>query len=266
MKKTSELTKKPTVEEVVTEQPVKKRGPIAYSLILVIQTFVAFVGAQVIAPTLIAFAVLTGGVKSGDLLKFMDTFAMRFVLILAIEFLAVIGISYLVKRRQWTWKDIGINRKPNWHDLWQGSYIYAIYFAIFLAVYALERASGLINTEQAQQLGFNNAKGPVLILVFVSLVILPPIAEEIIFRGFLFKGLRKRLVYVKAALITSLLFGVAHLEFGNGGPLNWAAAIDTFTLSMILTYATERYKSIWPAMIAHSLKNAIAFVLLFLLK
>ena len=191
---------------------------------------------------------------------------MRFLLILSIEVLTLWGISLLVNRRKWTWKDIGLGRKPHLRDLGQGALTYVAYFVIFIFVYMVEQASGLINTEQAQQLGFDNVTGPMLVFVFISLVILPPIAEEIVFRGFIFKGLRKRLPYIQTALITSVLFGIAHLEFGNGGPLNWAAAIDTFTLSMLLTYATERYKSIWPAMIAHMLKNLIAFSLLFLAK
>jgi membrane protease YdiL (CAAX protease family) len=59
------------------------------------------------------------------------------------------------------------------------------------------------------------------------------------------------------------LFGVAHLQFGSGAPLLWVAALDTFTLSIVLCYLREKTGSVWAGVFLHAIKNAIAFVALF---
>jgi membrane protease YdiL (CAAX protease family) len=95
-------------------------------------------------------------------------------------------------------------------------------------------------------------------------VVLPPVVEETVFRGFLFTGIRNRLKPVAAALITSLLFAVPHLlESGQSGSLLWVAGIDTFTLSLVLCYLRHKTDSLWPGIFLHALKNGIAFVALY---
>jgi len=121
-----------------------------------------------------------------------------------------------------------------------------------------------INYNQKQDLGFNSVAGSnQMVLVFISLVILPPIAEEIMMRGLLFSGLRTRLKLLPAMVITSALFAVAHLEFGSGNALLWTAAMDTFILSLVLCFLREKTHSLIPGMILHGLKNCIAFVYLY---
>jgi hypothetical protein len=94
---------------------------------------------------------------------------------------------------------------------------------------------------------------------------LPPFAEEIMFRGFLFSGLKKKLPVIWAALFTSLLFAVPHLlESGSGGLL-WIAGIDTFILSMVLCWLRQKTDRLYAGMGLHALKNFIAFATLYLL-
>ena len=100
-------------------------------------------------------------------------------------------------------------------------------------------------------------------LVFISLVLLPPVVEEIVARGFLYTGLRSKLPKIVAALITSALFAAAHLQWGSGAPLLWVAALDTFTLSLVLVYLREKTGGLAASMGVHMLKNGLAFVVLF---
>ncbi len=233
----------------------------------VLSAVFVFFGAQLVAPFLLAFVVLSFNRHGQTLTKlFESNVYIHFLLILLIEVVTIWGVMVLFRIRKWSWATIGLGRRPVWGDLARGIQVYGIYFLIFIAVYALERATHLININQSQQLGFDNTHGIQLIAVFFSLVILPPIAEEIIFRGYIFMGLRKKLPFIYSALITSALFGIAHLEFGSGQPLNWAAAIDTFTLSCVLTYAVEKNRSLWPNMVVHAMKNLLAFMLVFVIK
>ena len=100
-------------------------------------------------------------------------------------------------------------------------------------------------------------------MTFASLVVLTPVAEEIMFRGFLFSSFRVRMRVRYAILLTNILFGIAHLQFGNGAPLLWIAAIDTFTLSCFLCYLREKTGSVWASVMLHAIKNLVAFIALY---
>jgi len=119
-----------------------------------------------------------------------------------------------------------------------------------------------INLGQKQELGFDQlfTSGQKL-LALVSLVVLPPIIEETVFRGFLFSGLRKKCNFIVAALVTSVLFASLHLLASSQGPL-WIAGLDTFVLSLVLCYLREKTGALWAPMMLHALKNVIAFTIL----
>lgn len=194
--------------------------------------------------------------------------AFQFLFILCIEVITV-GLLYLfMKRRKIAWSLIGLV-KPKIRDIGYALAGFGVYFAIyaFIVFNLVEALFPQVDTDQAQQLGFDTASsGPVLIFVFLSLVILPPLVEEILVRGFLFTGLRQRMHVFVAAIITSVIFAVAHLQWGSGAPLLWAAAADTFTLSMILVWLRQKTGSLWPGIGVHFIKNGIAFLALFVFK
>ena len=94
-----------------------------------------------------------------------------------------------------------------------------------------------------------------LLAAFVALVIVPPICEEIAYRGWLYGKLRSRWGFVMSSLLVSLTFAVLH------APLN--AAIVAFVLSFVDCGLREITGSVYASMIMHMLKNGIAFWLLY---
>jgi len=94
-----------------------------------------------------------------------------------------------------------------------------------------------------------------LVLAFIGLVVLPPIAEEMLFRGFLYRGLAKRLPKILSALITSGLFALLHFQ--------WNVSLDVFVLSLVLIALYEKTKNLWVCVGLHAIKNGIAFLALF---
>ena len=250
------------------EQSVKSPSVFSHSLLVLGTTLVAFLGSQIIGPSLIAIvAIVFFRVNENKIVDQLDNNVyLRFLTILVVEVLSIWIIFKILHHRKKKRSEIGLSSKPTKQDVWKGIKTYGIYFLIYIAVLVVVTKLKIINTNQEQQLGFGKPHGMELIFTFFALVILPPIAEEIMFRGYLFFGLKEKMKPLYAGIITSLLFGAAHLEFGTGSPLNWAAAIDTFTLSCVLVYAANKYKSIWPGMVTHALKNFVAFVLLFLIK
>lgn len=158
---------------------------------------------------------------------------------------------------------LGLRWRPRWRDLGYAVGGVVVYFAVYMAFFGIINALIPVDTSQQQAVGFDHAKGGALVLAFMSLVILPPIVEEITFRGFLFSGMKRRFGVVAGAVVTSLLFAAPHLLTGKDSLL-WVAAIDTFSLSLVLCYLREKTGSIYAPMIVHALKNSIAFLALFI--
>ena len=90
----------------------------------------------------------------------------------------------------------------------------------------------------------------------MTLVIVAPIAEEVLFRGYLYGKLKGYVPAIWAALATSLLFGIAHFQ--------WTVGIDVFILSMFLCGLRSLTGSIWAGILVHILKNALAYYILFI--
>ncbi|MES2971543.1 MAG: type II CAAX endopeptidase family protein [Patescibacteria group bacterium] len=173
-------------------------------------------------------------------------------------------ISLLLKSRGATFKNIGLNR-PQLKYIAYAFNGFVVYFVLYLIGRAL---IGLlipaIDVVQDQDIGFQSGtQGASLILVFASLAIFPPLAEEIVMRGFLYGGLRTRLTFPVATIITSLIFGAAHLGGGKESLL-WLVAVDTFILSLVMCYLREKTNSLWPPIFLHMIKNTLAFSVLFI--
>lgn len=170
-----------------------------------------------------------------------------------------LSLSTIKKYIQASWRAIGLFL-PKTKDLVRVIPALFLYFLISLAITSLAiKFVPNFNVEQAQDVGFNNIKQPLeFIAGFLTLVILTPIFEETVFRGMLFKGLRRRLPFWLSAAVTSLIFAAAHMQLN--------VAIDTFALGLILCYLVERSSSVVPAILLHALKNGLAFTLLFIIK
>ena len=190
----------------------------------------------------------------------------QFVFILLAEAFTIGAIYLFLRRHRLTLAVIGLKR-PRWRDLGYGlAAVPAYYLLYLLTVGVVSHFIPSLNVNQQQDIGFTNVHGTVqLVLTFISLVVLPPLAEEIMVRGFLYSTLKKAMPTIWAVLATSALFAAAHLpEGGAAGPL-YIAALDTFVLSLVLIYLREQTGSLWASITLHATKNGIAFVALFAL-
>ena len=178
----------------------------------------------------------------------------QFFYVLIAEALTFGGIYAFMRSRKVPLSAIGL-RKPRWSDPAYGLLALPLYYLSYVIIVAI--ASQIVpslNINQAQQIGFSNAHGFALLTVtFISLVVLPPFVEEIMMRGFLYTSLKKGMPQIGAALVTSAIFASAHLQAGSGAPLLWIAAIDTFTLSIFLSYIREKTNGLWGSMTLHAL-------------
>ncbi|MEO6513680.1 MAG: type II CAAX endopeptidase family protein [Candidatus Saccharimonadales bacterium] len=190
----------------------------------------------------------------------------QFFYILVAETLTMLALMFMLRFFKWTWRTIGLTT-PKVRHILLGILAVIPYFIIYLLIVtAVSHFYPSLNVDQKQEIGFDSTKGALqLALVFISLVILPPLVEEIMMRGFLYSGVRKMFGRVISAIIVSALFGIAHLaEGGAAGPL-WIGALDTFALSLVLVSLREITGNLWAGITLHAVKNGVAFVSLFIL-
>jgi uncharacterized protein len=107
-----------------------------------------------------------------------------------------------------------------------------------------------------------NSSTAALIATTIFVCLVAPIAEELIFRGFIFGALRRIRLPIGgehagtwlAAVITGVLFGAAHV----GGTATAGQLIQLGFLGFVLCLLRWRTGSLYPGMALHSLNNALA--------
>lgn len=99
------------------------------------------------------------------------------------------------------------------------------------------------------QLLIRGGKSPLgLVVVFLLVAVIAPVAEEILFRGVVFSGLRDSWGEGWAIAVSSVLFGVMHLQ-----PL---LMIPTAILGVLLAKTFSATRSLWASIALHSAYNA----------
>jgi membrane protease YdiL (CAAX protease family) len=178
------------------------------------------------------------------------------LVITALSSTIMLAVLWLFLRsKQFKIRDFGFKR-PKFRDVGFAVLAYIGYFATFvIAVYSIIALVPSFNSDQAQDIGFVGASGWQLILAFIGLVIIAPISEEIFFRGFLYRGLRRSWPMWLAAIGTSALFALAHGQ--------WNVGVDVFILSMFLILVYQKTGNLWLNIGMHATKNLIAFLFLF---
>lgn len=84
----------------------------------------------------------------------------------------------------------------------------------------------------------------------ISLVILVPICEELVFRGLIFKRLRENSTFRRAAFHSAFVFGLIHM--------NLVQMLYGFAMGMVFAYVYEKYGSIKAPILAHMGANFIS--------
>lgn len=179
-------------------------------------------------------------------------------LVYLLTLVIIIGVPLKLFRDRTTKENLGLTRLPNWTDilLAPASFVlYTIIAAVLLAV-----VTGLFpdfDVNQDQDVGFANlSQYYEYVLAFITLVIIAPIAEEVLVRGYLYGKMRAATGLVIAAIVTSLLFSLMHFQ--------WNVALNVLPLGLVMVGLREMTGSIWAGIFLHMLKNGVAYYLLFI--
>jgi uncharacterized protein len=104
--------------------------------------------------------------------------------------------------------------------------------------------------------GFNKVALDELVVTYaimpINIVIIAPIIEEIVYRKVMFGWLTKRYHFWVAAIISSLIFAVGHLDLTR--------IVTYFIIGIILCWYYQRSKSIMVPIFAHITLNLISVI------
>jgi len=98
----------------------------------------------------------------------------------------------------------------------------------------------------------------ILVFLMIQIIILAPIAEEFLFRGFIYRWVRKRFNFFLSALLTSLIFALLHRTAKDILPLT--------ILSFGLCYAYEKTNRISSPIFIHFFHNSLTTIALTIVK
>lgn len=171
----------------------------------------------------------------------------------------VVGMPVWLKKSKYRFTDFKLKGLMTWTDIGltlAGMVMYIILAAVFFSI--VQAVFPGFNMEQVQDIGFNKRLNEPYqyYLALITLVIMAPVAEEMLFRGYFFSKLRNISSFWVTAIIVSLVFGLVHGA--------WNVAIDVFALSLVLCYLREITDSIWAPILLHMTKNGIAYFVLFI--
>lgn len=119
-------------------------------------------------------------------------------------------------------------------------------YFVFAALYSV-----LITPPEQEDIA--EAFGPLPVQILL-IVVAAPLSEELLFRGYLFSGLREKLSRWPAALIAGAVFGSLHALTGI------SAVPQLILFGVILCLLFEKTGSIVPGIILHVLNNSAALL------
>lgn len=162
--------------------------------------------------------------------------------------------------------ELGLTGFPTWTDIGLAPVAFIAATLLAAGLVALFNLFPWFDANQAQETGFSiYMSGGDRIIAFITLVVIAPIAEEIIFRGWLYGKIRSRLAaklpervgILISILVVSVLFGAIHLQ--------WNVGVNVFCLSVVLCGLREITGTIYAGILTHIIKNGVAFYLLYVL-
>jgi membrane protease YdiL (CAAX protease family) len=169
---------------------------------------------------------------------------------------ALCGWYFALRRRRASKEDVGLVKVRGWTLLMMFPLTFAVMMINAVIVVAVSALSSDVPTAREQILGQETSVGvPDLLWLILAGAVLAPIVEEFLFRGLLYRYLRKKRSRAFAIVLTAALFAIAHLV-----P---TLIPSLFVFGIFLAWVVERYGSLYPAMALHSLNNLTSILVVY---
>lgn len=180
--------------------------------------------------------------------------SITYMLLLSQSVIAI--ITYLLVRRGNTIDKQGL-KKDSWKMLILGLGAAGLGNIILSFVIQMLGDNTLVqNSIDLVETVFNVSDSFAIILQAISVVIIAPIVEEYLFRGYIFTECRKVFKPGLAIFLNGLLFGIYHMNLLQG--------INTFVLGMLLALIYYYRRNITDVILVHAANNSIALISTFI--
>lgn len=212
-------------------------------------------------PFLVSDAVLSGTASDNAM-----TFASGLLIFLRLGSAAAIGLTLLYFRSGKTPRNAGLtlNNKPLSELLRQGfvlglisSFLVGLLFAVH-SIFPL--GEGLAAWWTYDETPINTA---FVISVLATSVLIPPLTEEILMRGYNRVRLVESFGPMSGVVLTGLVFGLSHTRYFQADGMMLLFLCEILLSSILWTYVAQKTGSILPSFIAHAMSNGIATAILF---
>ncbi len=207
-----------------------------------------YLGASVIAGVIVGiFGIAVLHAKNYE--KFLNSHALIMNIISQIVSLAIFLPVYLKTKKYIPGVKVSLKK-----DI-KSSIVY------ILAIVGLGCLSGLIMTGIEQLIkmpdgGMNTVNDMLysgsIILSFITIVVLAPILEEIMFRGIIFNILNSKMNTWAAIIISALIFGAIHMNIIQG--------INAFILGLALAYIYSKTHNLYTCIWIHFINNLLSVI------
>lgn len=122
---------------------------------------------------------------------------------------------------------------------------------------AFESVLGVDGGSKSVEAEYRAAKlAGVLPLLWFATIVVAPLTEELLFRGFLHRGWTRSWIGVSGTiLLTSVLWAALHQQY------NWLGILCIFLMGLIFGWVRHRSGSTSPVIVLHALNNLVAMIL-----
>jgi uncharacterized protein len=146
------------------------------------------------------------------------------------------------------------------------SWIVAYPWTGFISLFVAIALAFLYHGPHADQMAVKHLKGVMdtywlFWATAVAIVLVVPVIEELMFRGFLQTWLKGVFGCGKAIIITSVIFALFHFSSSQGFD-NLELIASLFVLSCFLGFVRERQQSLWASIGLHSTFNFLSILML----
>ncbi len=186
-----------------------------------------------------------------------STLGMRAVLVLSIVIygaiiVAIIAFAHWRAGQAWrelvAWRPLAVGIGARW--LWA--------MIIAATIYSLAASYFLSRVDQHSHLVLKiPSDAPASLILVLLAVVVAPVAEELLFRGWIYTGLRHRLGVWPALILSSAIFALAHYDDTH------IYALAVLPVGLALGGMRERAGSVKAPIVFHAFYNLTAVVLAF---
>lgn len=239
---------------------MKKLKSLGFAVIyLLIPIVLQIVLSVMISFHIVAVRLLRGGEYDADKLEAWITSAqINMILIMLVNATIIVGVGI------WYWYVRRVHQPVEAKDRYRKILAPQAIVTILLLAFASQFVCNILMiafqnmfpavyedyVKLADTMSLKTMAAPAMIAI---VGIFGPIAEELVFRGMVFRTLRKGFSFAVAALLSGVCFGIYHM--------NWVQGVYASCLGVVLAFVYERTQSILGAILFHMFFNCSSYLL-----